>query len=89
MRRVKDQDEESKDPGTRGPRDQRTRGAEDQGTKGPGDQRIRGTLNYVSSKFIFVPRVLVFFSRKLRLFFQYHPQKKMAKNCTCSTNSTT
>ena len=79
MRRVKDQDEESKgpgdqeDPGTRGRRDQRTRGAEDQGTKGPGDQRIRGTLNCVSSKFIFVSRVFDFFPGNVDFFSSIIP----------------
>ena len=48
MRRVKDQDEEGKgpgdqeDPGTRGPRDQRTKGPVNQGTRGSRDQRTRG-----------------------------------------------
>ena len=45
MRRVKDQDEESKDPGTKGP--------EDQGSRGPGDQRTRGPKDQGNLKLCF------------------------------------
>lgn len=45
-------------------KNQRIQGPVDQGTRG--DHRIGGTLNYVSSNFIFVQDHRCFFSRKLR-----------------------